>query len=46
MRVLRAHVMSLDASWWAKQIVDDTTRHSRRSGLRDRSQQQWASAVA
>jgi len=46
MRVLRAHVMSLDASWWAKQIVDDATRHCRRSGLRDRAQQHLTSAVA
>jgi trehalose 6-phosphate synthase len=45
MRVMRANVLSLDASWWARQMVEDATRHCRRMGLRDRSEQ-WASAVA
>jgi trehalose 6-phosphate synthase len=46
MRVLRAHVLSLDASWWAGRIVDDAARHCRRSGLGVGSPQQWAAAVA
>ena len=46
MRVLRASVMSFDASWWARQMVDDAARRCRRSGQREHSGQHWAPAVA
>ena len=43
MRILRANVMSFDASWWARQMVDDATRHDGMSGVRET---EWSSAVA
>jgi trehalose-6-phosphate synthase len=43
MRILRANVTSFDASWWARQMVDDATRHDGMSGVRET---QWSSAVA
>jgi trehalose-6-phosphate synthase len=43
MRILRANVMSFDASWWARQMVDDATRHDGMTGVREA---QWSSAVA
>jgi trehalose-6-phosphate synthase len=46
MRVLRANVMTCDASRWAKQMVDDATRHCSKLGLRERSTQHCAPAVA
>jgi trehalose-6-phosphate synthase len=45
-RAMRANVLSFDASWWAKQLVNDATRHCRRSGLREAAKQHWAPAVA
>jgi trehalose 6-phosphate synthase len=46
MRVLRANVRSFDAAWWARQMVDDATRHCRTSGLSERSAPLRAPAVA
>jgi trehalose-6-phosphate synthase len=46
MRVLRANVSAYDASWWARQMVEDATRHCEKRGLRERPAEQWASAVA
>jgi trehalose 6-phosphate synthase len=44
MRILRANVMSFDASWWARQMVDDATRLvGRMPGVHE---ERWSSAVA
>src|SRR5688572_20911550 len=44
MRILRASVMSFDASWWARQMVDDATRLvGRAPGVHE---ERWSSAVA
>ena len=43
MRILRANVTSFDASWWARQMVDDATRLVGGMGVR---QEEWSSAVA
>jgi len=45
MRILLDNVTSFDASWWARQMVDDATRCVRLSGFRDR-EPRWSSAVA
>ncbi len=45
MRVLRKNVMSFDASWWARQMVNDGTRCGT-SALREGADARWAPAVA
>ncbi len=46
MRILRANVTSFDASWWARLLVDDGTRHCGRSALRELADQHRSAAVA
>ena len=44
MRILRDNVMAFDASWWARQLVDDATRLvGRMPGVRE---ERWSTAVA
>jgi trehalose 6-phosphate synthase len=46
MRILRENVRWFDASWWARQLVDDAARHCGVSGRFEGSAQPWSSAVA
>jgi len=46
MHLLRANVRLFDATWWAKQILEDATRHCHKFGLSKRSEQRWTAAVA
>ena len=46
MRILRANVMSFDASWWARQLVDDATHHGAVDGRRQGAERRWSTAVA
>jgi trehalose 6-phosphate synthase len=46
MRILRDNVTAFDASWWAKQLVNDATRLSGVPVFRERSESRWSSAVA
>ena len=46
MRILRANVTSFDASWWARQMVDDATRCGGMSGMGARVERRWSPAVA
>ena len=45
MRILRAHVRSFDASWWAKQIVHDAA-HASPAMFRGDEVRRWSTAVA
>ena len=44
MRILRDNVMSFDASWWARQMLDDATRFVGR--IPGAHEERWSSAVA
>jgi trehalose 6-phosphate synthase len=44
MQILRANVTSFDASWWARQMVEDARAAGVLAGAR--SEQQWSPAVA
>jgi trehalose 6-phosphate synthase len=44
MHILRANVTSFDASWWARQMVEDARAAGVLAGAR--SEQQWSPAVA
>ena len=46
MRLLRANVASFDASWWARQMVDDATCRAGMAGIGARAERRWSPAVA
>ena len=46
MRILRENVTSFDASWWARQMVDDASGPGAAAGPRQRAEQHWSTAVA
>lgn len=46
MRILRANVASFDASWWARQMVDDAARHCAMRDRLERVDEYRASAIA
>jgi trehalose 6-phosphate synthase len=45
MRVMRDNVTSFDASWWARQMVEDAARHQLLLN-HDRDDRQWSPALA
>lgn len=46
MRLLRANVTAFDATWWARQMIDDAVRHEAGSRWRGADKQAAATAVA
>ena len=46
MRILRANVQSFDASWWARQLVEDAARHRGAAQLRDDADEHQSAAFA
>jgi trehalose 6-phosphate synthase len=46
MRILRENVRAFDASWWARQLIDEATRPAAAAGQRPRVEQHLSTAVA